>query len=64
MEELINEIAKKNNTTSDAVRQEMQKAIDHAWLKNGEICNMFDAKPTPEQFIIEMSMGIIKRIKH
>jgi len=47
---LINQVALRNNTTPEAVKQEMQSAIDHAW-ENGTLKKLYGEKPSVEAFL-------------
>jgi len=56
--DVIEQIAKSNNTTADEVRKEMEIAIDHAWENNLKTSGMFKCKPTPEEFIKKAAMSL------
>jgi len=49
-EEIIEQIARENNTTPDEVEREINLAIQHAW-ENGGLKKLFPERPTIEQFI-------------
>ena len=61
MENVIEEIAKRNNKPVDEVRRDMQIAIDIAWERNkgSKIQSLFKNKPTPEEFMLKCAMDII-----
>ena len=61
---VVAEIAKKNNTTSEEVIREMQKAIDEAW-DNGRGMEWFlEGRPTIREFVSVMADVTKWRMKH
>lgn len=66
MNNIMNEIAKKEGTGVDEVRKEMQKAIMAGYL-NGTLNEKWnetfeeDRIPTPEEFIIEIAKMVIEK---
>lgn len=61
-QKMLKEIARRNGTTPEHVRREMQRAIDRAWEQNGRMPGSLWAgmtfrgeRPTPEELIPQLA---------
>ena len=61
-QKMLKEIARRNGTTPEHVRQEMQRAIDRAWEeRNGQAAPLWAVltfrgeRPTPEELIPQLA---------
>ena len=54
----IEKIAKSEGANVESVREEMENAIKHAWENDESMHEMFDARPTVEQFILSVCVDL------